>query len=382
MFSATYAFGQIKIVAPDGDVKIGDTNTAPLSKVSITEGLTSVHIGKSSNGASNSSNLVDITGGLNGSLRIGAWDLNSNSSGGAAIQFFSDAAVAFKGQAFIDAGADPDAGVFVRTSSQTRLAVKQNGNVGIGINSPNERLHVNGNIMAAGGLVLTSDKKLKRNFTEFNRGLNEVLELNPITYEYNGKGGTIENDSHVGIFAQDLQKLAPELVKKFTYDIVEEATLEKDYKVIGQETYLAIKDSEIKYMLINAIKEQQSIIDKQNERIDKLETLLLTIVESKEPIENNNILTIDASDVQFIGQNAPNPFNGQTTIEYSIPKKSKNSLIVIFDVSGKEIKSFAPGHTGNGSLTIKANDLPAGQYSYSLIVDGKLVDTKKMILSK
>ena len=36
----------------------------------------------------------------------------------------------------------------------------------------------------------------------------------------------------------------------------------------------------------------------------------------------------------------------------------------------------------NGSLTVFAENLSSGIYSYSLIADGKLIDTKKMVCSK
>ena len=37
---------------------------------------------------------------------------------------------------------------------------------------------------------------------------------------------------------------------------------------------------------------------------------------------------------------------------------------------------------GEGSITISANELYAGTYLYSLIVDGRLIDTKQMIITE
>ncbi len=37
---------------------------------------------------------------------------------------------------------------------------------------------------------------------------------------------------------------------------------------------------------------------------------------------------------------------------------------------------------GKGSLNVFANDLTNGVYTYTLVVDGKVIDTKKMIKNK
>ncbi len=49
---------------------------------------------------------------------------------------------------------------------------------------------------------------------------------------------------------------------------------------------------------------------------------------------------------------------------------------------GSQVKSFNINERGNASITIEGNSLEAGMYLYTLIVDGKEVNTKKMILTK
>jgi len=52
------------------------------------------------------------------------------------------------------------------------------------------------------------------------------------------------------------------------------------------------------------------------------------------------------------------------------------------DKSGKVIKEVSVSAAGKGSLRIDASSLPSGTYQYSLLVDGKLIDTKQMVLAK
>ncbi len=86
-----------------------------------------------------------------------------------------------------------------------------------------------------------------------------------------------------------------------------------------------------------------------------------------------------------LSQNYPNPFNPTTTINISLPTQS-NVTLRIFDMLGKEVKSFAFDNVPSGSHQIvwdgtnQTNALVAsGVYYYQAAV-GNLVQTKKMLL--
>ena len=83
----------------------------------------------------------------------------------------------------------------------------------------------------------------------------------------------------------------------------------------------------------------------------------------------------------YLYQNVPNPFTGQTEIKYFVFAEAKEAYICIFDMQGKMLQriSAAPGHN---SVMIQGSSLTAGMYLYSLIVDGHIVDTKRMVLTR
>ena len=62
-------------------------------------------------------------------------------------------------------------------------------------------------------------------------------------------------------------------------------------------------------------------------------------------------------------------------------QEGKGSILV-FDMNGKLLKTITVKIPGKGSVTITANDLPAGMYYYTLVVNDNEVDTKKMILTE
>jgi hypothetical protein len=89
-------------------------------------------------------------------------------------------------------------------------------------------------------------------------------------------------------------------------------------------------------------------------------------------------------------QNYPNPFNSLTTIRLNIPYNEKwktgNNItrLIICDILGKSIVTLISEklHPGTYELKFDGNNLSTGIYFYSLFIDGKLYDTKQMILLK
>jgi len=79
-------------------------------------------------------------------------------------------------------------------------------------------------------------------------------------------------------------------------------------------------------------------------------------------------------------QNEPNPFAESTIIRYFIPDNiNKAAFIVFYDSYGKEIKKIEIKETGFGNINIDAQNLTNGIYSYSLVIDDIIKETKKMI---
>ncbi len=53
--------------------------------------------------------------------------------------------------------------------------------------------------------------------------------------------------------------------------------------------------------------------------------------------------------------------------------------IIFYDNSGTVLKTVDINDKGAGQINVYAPDLSSGVYSYSLIADGKLIETKKMV---
>ena len=94
-----------------------------------------------------------------------------------------------------------------------------------------------------------------------------------------------------------------------------------------------------------------------------------------------NVETIELSDKNNIvlNQNVPNPFAQQTSISYNRPARATTAQIMFYGMDGRLMKTANLTSRGKGILNVYASDLSSGSYTYSLVVDGKLVDTKKLV---
>jgi hypothetical protein len=82
-------------------------------------------------------------------------------------------------------------------------------------------------------------------------------------------------------------------------------------------------------------------------------------------------------------QNVPNPFNNSTQIWYKLEDDATVTLNV-YDYTGRNIGAFEQGAMDKGShyVEFSSEGLPSGIYFYTLEINGKLNDSKKMTVMK
>jgi len=78
-------------------------------------------------------------------------------------------------------------------------------------------------------------------------------------------------------------------------------------------------------------------------------------------------------------QNDPNLFSESTQIRWNVPDDFQNAMIYFYDNSGNQVNSYKVNSKGAGELQVFGSKLSSGVYTYTLVVDGKVVDTKKMM---
>ncbi|MBL4592882.1 MAG: tail fiber domain-containing protein [Flavobacteriales bacterium] len=160
----------------------------------------------------------------------------------------------------------------VQLSGGTQFVVANNGNTALYFNNtPAYKLTLNTNSAAkptSNVWTVSSDARLKKDIKPYKGGLSDILKINPVWFTYNGKAG-MPDDTGVGVIAQDLQKIAPYMVNTWTY--VEGSEDEINPRTDGLKTdYLGVDNGAMTYMLINAVKEQQKMIEQLKKEIEDL----------------------------------------------------------------------------------------------------------------
>jgi hypothetical protein len=232
--------GSIKgINSATADTNVGIGTTAPTRLLHLK--------GPGSDGSGNGDLLITGTGTVGAALTF-----ESTGTGGRKYSWISTASAADPGGGALAA--------FDVTNAAYRMVINSAGNVGIGTTAPTATLSVNGTANKPGGgsWATFSDERLKTIKDRFTPGLNAVMQLQPLRYEY--KRDNVLNlkseGEHIGFSAQAVQKIIPEAV------------------TANDKGYLLVNNDPILWTMLNAIKEQQAQIEGQQKQIVGLKKLI------------------------------------------------------------------------------------------------------------
>ncbi|HKR03604.1 MAG TPA: tail fiber domain-containing protein [Bacteroidia bacterium] len=300
---------------------------------------------------------------------------------------------------------------FIYLTSFSQLRVVNSGNIGIGTNNPIGKLHVNGRIFLTGNnntfrilpdnpgteigtstgkidfwytttgfnhlwaayFHYGSDSLLKTNIASIDSSLSIIKALHGVKYQYRQIIDSVVTDSpdstgyHYGFIAQDVEQVLPDLVAE-----------SHGYKGIDYNGFIPY--------LVEAIKSQQQIIDTINDRLSTLEDAVNACCSSQRvtgsTLPNKQIIELSSKNSIILNQNDPNPFAQSTTITWFLPEDSKNAKLYFYDNTGRILKTVLISETGDGELLVYCSDLKSGIYTYSLVVNDKVIDSKKMVCTK
>lgn len=130
---------------------------------------------------------------------------------------------------------------------------------------------------------------------------------------------------------------------------------------------------------LNRMASSDETIQQLEDRVKSLEN---TVEELKQLLLNKRTSSamISSSDMPALFQNVPNPGKHETSIKYYLPKDIKTASIEIYSISGQLVKTLPLREKGNGAVNLSGSDLQSGTYVYKMTADGKVIDSKKMMI--
>jgi len=214
--------------------------------------------------------------------------------------------------------------------------------------------------------LVNSDERFKKNISHIGRerSLTNVMKLAPVEYELQQISVATESDTlsteeavlfnessaefgktQFGLIAQDVEAIYPELV-------YEDGNGYKSVNYIG-----------LIPLLIQSIQE-----------------LTAEVEELKANQEGKKVKTYANMKVPSMEQNYPNPVNETTSIKYYLPEFVSVARLHIYDKTGLLVDSYMLTERGEGVINLSGYKLNAGNYVYTLMVDGDVIDSKQMIV--
>ncbi len=267
------------------------------------------------------------------------------------------------------------------------------GSYGPALLDINGDLNVTGEAYIPGAVWTGSDSSIKVNMQPINNAYYLLKQVKPYTFHYIQGIDNIPlpAGNQYGFSAQQVQNIFPELVKAKTIKEMQDSS---GNVIAPERTILTINETKFIPIIVSAIieleKRNDSIMMAMNDRLNQLEVMLYKCCNSTNKNLANpsgNELTVTEVELAnrmavVLDQNVPNPFAENTTINYFIPEDIKYAQVIFSDNYGKIIKTVDITSSGYGVLKVYAANLSSGMYTYSIVVDGKVIDTKKMVCTK
>lgn len=211
-------------------------------------------------------------------------------------------------QTYSDTTDDTIAGSIVnfQKAAQTHFRINKDGNLGVGRSElldfnettggtsiePVEKLHIIGNVVATGFITAYySDKRLKEFIGNIDNPLDIIDNLKGYYYKANELAveNGFTNEKNIGLSAQDVQKVLPELVKLAPFDTVKNKYGEPVSK--SGNNYLTVCYEKLAPVFVEAIKDlnkQVSELKKENEILKNENQQIKTdIIKIKEALNIN-----------------------------------------------------------------------------------------------
>lgn len=246
--------------------------------------------------------------------------------------------------------------------------------------------YFDGNVKVTGSLqgdvVNSADVYAKNTQTlrPINSALDGIASANPFMYIVRtqvpgiGTGVVLDSATQTGTVAPISDPVAPFGKSYYALDVnaVKQsfpALIIKDAK--GNEY---VNYTQLVPILVQAIKELKTELDDLKEAVASSGTRKVNAATN---IATN---TLDEG-WGSISQNTPNPFTGQSTVRVSVPDDASDAYIDILTLNGASVKRI-PVSNGLSEVSLSSFDFAPGTYLYTLVVNGKVSETRRMIVNR
>lgn len=248
------------------------------------------------------------------------------------------------------------------------------------LSTPNETFYVLGNGTVYGCSFYTFNTP-SRNGDGTPRGSQPIINATELLSRI---GGYYYDNTEFAGFVPDYKnnpEVNPEAIDGLMKDLEVERVLGLDANEIEAVLPEAIRHDPQGAICINYQALIPVLIEGFKEQQRTIESLQKQIAELKSGVRGTDGTGEQENSKNALFQNVPNPTNASTSIDCYLDSNVSKATIAVYDMNGLQLKEYSVYNQGKNTITIKANEFKPGMYMYSLLVDGKLIDTKRMVIT-
>lgn len=233
-----------------------------------------------------------------------------------------------------------------------------------------------------------SDARYKKNIKDLGAASQIIQRLHPVSFDFiqtEPNEDTAALKDKVGFIAQEMIGVLPHLVGQLPGTDIYAV----DYTSVIPYLVKAFQEAqEEKAALEEQTTDLQEQVSELQEQIADLQEIVQSLLVQNETVsavpQGNAPKHSPKKTIQEakLFQNLPNPFSENTLIRYELPKTAGNAYLQVFDMGGRMLQNILLPHQEVGQVEISAGELMPGTYTYSLIVSGKVVDSKRMVVTQ
>jgi flagellar hook assembly protein FlgD len=239
------------------------------------------------------------------------------------------------------------------------------------------------------GSYNASARKLKQNITDLTSAMALISKLKPKEYEYKQDGAyksmNLPKGKRYGLIAEELEEVFPNLIKAANFDSRLEQSLDatenRQAPASVKIDFKAVNYTELIPIMIKGMQEQEKEKGELKEEVQDLKGQIAELRKMVLELKNGRTGSVSLTSA-YLEQNTPNPVSGTTTIRYHVPETSTSARLTLTNAKGQVVKTVSLNNKGTGQLSLSTISLAAGTYNYTLYVDGKQADTKRLIIAR
>lgn len=228
-----------------------------------------------------------------------------------------------------------------------------------------------------------SDGRFKRDIKEDIAGLEFINKLRPVSYTVDHAALTRSHSVPDSIRAQ-LQAGRKSDVRQtgFVAQEVEALIKKGNYSFNGvkapqnDQDHYSIRYAEFVVPLVKAVQELTAKLETQEKEMKALKKQLGITKGIDGEIENS-----PNGQGAALHQNYPNPFSTDTEISVSLPEEVSSANLIFYTMAGKQLKVIPLLSRGDFTVNVQSSELSSGMYLYTLMVDGKIIDSKRLVIT-